>query len=72
VASLDATLARIMGLVPERVSYLALADGLIGPLRERQIEQRGEAWRTVASPFKVLDIPDLQQLRATEEDVRTS
>ena len=72
VASLDATLARIMGLVPERVSYLALADGLIGPLRERQIQQRGEDWRTVASPFQVLDIPDLQQLRATEEDVRTS
>jgi uncharacterized protein (DUF362 family) len=72
VASLDATLARIMGLLPERVSYLAIAEGRIGPLRERQIEQRGEAWRSVVSPFEILDLPDLQQLRASEADIRTS
>ncbi|MGD9645001.1 MAG: DUF362 domain-containing protein [Pirellulales bacterium] len=72
VASLDATLARIMGLLPERVSYLAIADGRIGPLLDGQIEQRGEAWRNVASPFNILDRPELQQLRASEADIRTS
>ena len=72
VASLDATLARIMGLVPERVSYLSIADGRIGPLAERQIEQRGEPWPPLVRPFEILDLPELQQLRASVDDIRTS
>ena len=72
VTSLDATLARIMGLAPERVSYLSIADGRIGPLGERQIEQRGEPWRPLVRPFEILDLPELQQLRASEDDIRTS
>lgn len=61
--ALDATAARIMGLEPARVSYLALAEGRLGPLDQRLIEQRGEPWQTVASPFKLLDQEHLQKLR---------
>ncbi|MEX0610997.1 MAG: DUF362 domain-containing protein, partial [Pirellulales bacterium] len=58
----DATIARFMGLVPERVPYLALAGKRLGPIAESHIEQQGEAWRDVASPFKTLDQPHLRRL----------
>jgi uncharacterized protein (DUF362 family) len=64
LAAVDATAARIMGLEPERISYLALAAGRLGPLSDRQIEQRGERWQQVASPFVMLDLEHLQRLRA--------
>ncbi len=64
--AVDATTARIMGLAPERVEYLALAADRLGPIAERQIEQRGEAWQEVESPFKVLDEPHLRRLRLTK------
>ncbi|TWT90662.1 hypothetical protein Mal64_10570 [Pseudobythopirellula maris] len=63
-AALDATVARIMGLAPERINYLALARRRLGPLSEARIEQRGEDWRGLVDPFKVLDKPHLQKLRA--------
>jgi uncharacterized protein (DUF362 family) len=62
--AVDATIARIMGLLPERVPYLALAAGRLGPIEESRIEQHGEAWRKVASPFHILDEPHLRALRA--------
>jgi hypothetical protein len=49
------------------VSYLQLAGQRLGPLADEQIEQRGEAWRDVASPFKILDQPHLRDLRATPD-----
>ena len=55
LTAVDATAARIMGLAPERVEYLALAADRIGPLAESRIHQRGEAWQQVASPFTVLE-----------------
>ena len=64
VAAVDATLARVMGLNPHRVAYLSLADGRIGPVSDGLIEQRGEAWQTLHSPFQILDRPELQQIRA--------
>ncbi|TWT95970.1 hypothetical protein Pla108_30480 [Botrimarina colliarenosi] len=64
--ALDATIARVMGLVPERVDYLALASRRLGVIDDARIEQRGEAWRPLVSPFKVLDEPHLQKLRAGE------
>ena len=67
--ALDATLARIMGLVPERIRYLALASRRLGPIDDSRIEQRGEAWRPLVSPFQVLDEPHLTPLRATGERV---
>jgi uncharacterized protein (DUF362 family) len=62
--AVDATAARIIGLEPSRISYLKLAEERLGPVADRLIEQRGEAWQTVASPFHVLDLKHLQQLRA--------
>ncbi|MEO0531712.1 MAG: DUF362 domain-containing protein [Planctomycetota bacterium] len=62
--ALDATLARVMGLVPERIGYLALASRRLGPIAESRIEQRGENWCELVDPFTVLDEPYLQKLRA--------
>jgi uncharacterized protein (DUF362 family) len=65
VPAIDATLARIMGLVPERVEYLALAADFLGPIADNRIEQRGEKWQVLTSPFAVLDEPHLRSLRAS-------
>jgi uncharacterized protein (DUF362 family) len=64
LAAVDATAARIMGLEPTRVSYLNLAASRLGPIEERLIEQRGEAWQDVADPFEILPQEHLQKLRA--------
>lgn len=60
--AVDATVARIMGLPPERIPYLALAANRLGPLDEAHIAQRGEAWREVADPFKIIDAPHLRKM----------
>lgn len=70
--AVDATCARIMGLEPARVSYLALAAGLLGPLEDAQIRQRGERWEPLVSPFEVLDLPHLRNLRKGQPGVYTS
>jgi uncharacterized protein (DUF362 family) len=62
--AVDATAARIMGLVPERVSYLSLAANRLGPIAESRITQRGERWQELVSPFAILDEPHLTPLRA--------
>ncbi len=61
--AVDATLGRIMGFDPARVGYLRLAADRLGPVDERAIHQRGEAWRSVESPFKSLNYPHLKELR---------
>jgi uncharacterized protein (DUF362 family) len=60
--AVDATVARLMDVDPWAVPYLRLAADRLGPLDERLIEQRGEPWRPLASPFAVLDKPHLQRL----------
>lgn len=60
--ALDATVARIMGLEPSRVSYLDLAADRLGPITDSRIEQRGEAWQPLVSPFKILNVPHLRDL----------
>lgn len=62
--AVDATLARIMGLSPDRIPYLALAKNRLGPLCPSRIIQRGEAWEPLVSPFEILDYPHLQSLRS--------
>lgn len=64
--ALDATIARIMGLAPERITYLQLASKRLGEIDDAQIEQRGEAWRPLVDPFQIIDEPSLQKLRAGE------
>jgi uncharacterized protein (DUF362 family) len=71
-ASVDATAARIMHLNPSRVSYLRLAEGRLGPLDDALIDQRGEAWRSVATPFSILDEEHLRGLRADPAGALTS
>ncbi len=63
LTAVDATLGRIMGLAPERVGYLRLAGAGLGPIDARRIEERGESWRQLVSPFQILDKPHLQELR---------
>lgn len=63
LASVDATAARIIGLDPTRVDYLRLATRSMGPLDDGRIEQRGEPWQPLASPFQILDQPHLTRLR---------
>ena len=63
--AVDATCARVMGLSPERVSYLQLAADRLGPIAERSIVERGEQWRELVSPFEILDQPHLSGLRAS-------
>lgn len=72
LTALDATLARVIGLVPDRIRYLALARGRLGPLEERQILQRGDDWHALVNPFTIIDVPDLQNMRAREIGVETS
>jgi uncharacterized protein (DUF362 family) len=72
LAAVDATAARIIGLDPARISYLQLAEHRVGPIREASIEQRGESWHSVASPFKILNEPHLQRLRAAHADALVS
>jgi uncharacterized protein (DUF362 family) len=62
--ALDATCARVMGLRPERISYLRLAADELGPIDQARIQQRGERWQDLASPFSILDVPHLHGLRA--------
>jgi len=61
--AVDATCARLIGLEPTRIDYLDLSAGRLGPIAESAVIQRGEAWREVASPFVLLDRPELQRLR---------
>lgn len=61
--AVDATAARIIGLSPERITYLSLIANRLGPLADSQIEQRGERWQHVAAPFAILDQPHLRSLR---------
>lgn len=61
--AVDATLCRMMGIAPERISYLQLAANRLGPIANRFVRQQGERWESVASPFKILDKPHLRGLR---------
>jgi uncharacterized protein (DUF362 family) len=62
LTAMDATVARIMDLEPNRVSYLNLAADRLGPIADGRIEQRGEAWQPLVSPFKILNVPHLRDL----------
>jgi uncharacterized protein (DUF362 family) len=52
--AVDATCCRIMGLLPERVKYLARAGTLLGHLKADKIQQLGESIASVKTPFAVL------------------
>jgi uncharacterized protein (DUF362 family) len=60
--AVDATACRVMGLKPDKVSYLAAAGTLLGHLDPSKIHQVGETIESVRTSFAVLD--EFQQLVA--------
>lgn len=60
----DATICRLMHLEPKRIPYLQLAARRLGPIGLSAIEQRGEDYEQVSSPFEILDRPHLQLMRS--------
>jgi uncharacterized protein (DUF362 family) len=61
--AVDATCARLMGIDPWRINYLAVASGRLGPISEKHIVQRGEELAPLIQPFRILDHPSLAYLR---------
>lgn len=57
----DATCARIMGIDPDKVSYLAAASDRLGTIRESDIYQRGEAIASVRTDFALVERIDAQR-----------
>jgi len=55
-AAVDATCCRIMGSDPARIGYLAYASGRLGPIRESNIRQVGEAIAALRTDFRLLDV----------------
>jgi len=60
--AVDATSARVMGLDPARIDYLAKAATLLGHMQAEKIRQLGESVASVRTPFAVL--PTFQKLVA--------
>lgn len=56
--SVDATCARLMGINPHKINYLADADNNLGPINDSRITQRGEPWQSVRTDFQLLDYID--------------
>lgn len=53
--AVDASAARIMGLDPARIRYLADAGGWLGPIAEEAIHQVGENLADVRTPFQLVE-----------------
>jgi uncharacterized protein (DUF362 family) len=63
--AVDATCARLMGFDPNHIDYLRNASGILGPIQERHIEQRGETLASARQIFKLPDHPHFKQFRAS-------
>jgi uncharacterized protein (DUF362 family) len=61
--AVDSTCARLMGLDPWRIPYLAGASGQLGPISASHIIQRGESLLPLIQPFRLLDHPSMAQFR---------
>jgi uncharacterized protein (DUF362 family) len=66
LTAVDATLARLMDILPQRIPYLALAADRLGPIDEDRITQRGEPWQPLADPFLILDRDHLRTMRQSD------
>ena len=64
--AVDATMARIMDILPDRIPYLTLAADRLGPIDEDRIIQRGERWQPLIDPFLILDREHLRKLRQSK------
>lgn len=64
LTAVDATCARLMGIDPHHVGYLATASNWLGPIHESAIHQRGEPIKAVRQSFSLVDrIPAHRRLR---------
>ena len=52
--AVDATAARVMGIDPYALRYLAAADGWLGPVGAEAIRQVGETLASVVTPFQLV------------------
>jgi uncharacterized protein (DUF362 family) len=59
--AVDATAVRLMGYDPYRVEYLYDASGVLGPVSDAHIEQRGERLDSFQTHFELLDHPSLNR-----------
>lgn len=66
--AVDATCARIMGLAPERIDYLAKAATVLGHISESQVVQAGENIANVRTPFQLL--PTFERLKTTQTEAQ--
>ncbi len=62
--AVDATAARLMGFQPERLDFLRMASGCLGPIKERHIQQRGEAIADCQHRFRLGDHSHFRQFRS--------
>jgi len=53
--AVDASAARVMGIEPARIRYLADAAGWLGPIAEAAIHQVGETLASVRTPFALVE-----------------
>ncbi len=51
----DATCARLMGVDPYKIQYLAAATGRLGIIEDSRILQRGETWKSVRTDFRLME-----------------
>ncbi len=63
--AVDATAARLIGLDPTRIEYLARSSGRLGPIAERHIAQRGESIASLRQRYELVDHPSLTGMRAS-------
>jgi uncharacterized protein (DUF362 family) len=55
LTAVDVSAARVMGIDPTRIPYLAAAGGWLGPIAEEAIHQVGENLASVRTPFELVD-----------------
>lgn len=70
--AVDATCCRLMGLLPERIRYMASAGTLLGHVNADKIQQVGESIATLAMSFAVLAEFQCLKSAALEAELRTT
>jgi uncharacterized protein (DUF362 family) len=53
--AVDSTCARVMGLLPEKINYIARAATLLGHIEPERIRQLGESIEETRTPFAVIE-----------------
>lgn len=64
LTAVDATATRLMGFRPERLEFLRMASGRLGPIKARHIQQRGESIEECAYRFRLGDHAHFRQFRS--------